>query len=178
MQLQDIAPALILAFLNHLERDRGNAVRNRNARLAALRALLKFAGHRDVEALHVVKQALDVPMKRFERPTFGFLSCEELLAIIGKPRPNWTSQPDHLLVHMLCNTGARVSAITGVRLADDVRDGAACVHLHGKGRKQRTMAAMAIDDQGSAGLVASDPRTGINIGSAAFALEARAGPSG
>ena len=52
MRLHDITPALILAFLDHLERDRGNAVRTRNARLAALRAFLKFAGHRDVEALH------------------------------------------------------------------------------------------------------------------------------
>ena len=139
MRLQDITPALILAFLDHLERDRCNAVRTRNARLAALRAFLKFAGHRDVEVLHIVEQALGVPMKRFERPMLGFLSREEMLAIIGKPGPSWTSQRDHLLLHMLYNTGARVSEIIGVRLADIVLDGAACVHLHGKGRKQRTM---------------------------------------
>ncbi len=128
MKLPDITPALILAFLDHLEHDRGNAVRTRNARLAALRAFLKFAGHRDVDALHVVEQALGVPMKRFERPLLGFLSREEMLAIIGKPGSSWTSQRDHLLLHMLYNTGARVSEIIGVRLADV-----------GKGRKQRTM---------------------------------------
>ena len=139
MKLPDITPALILAFLDHLEQCRGNAVRTRNARLAALRAFLKFAGHRDVSALHIVEQALGVPMKRFERPMLGFLSREEMLAIIGKPGSNWTSQRDHLLLHMLYNTGARVSEIIGVRLADVVLDGAACVHLHGKGRKQRTM---------------------------------------
>ncbi len=139
MKLQDITPALILAFLDHLEHDRGNAVRTRNARLAALRAFLKFAGHRDVDALHVVEQALGVPMKRYERPMFGFLSREEMLAIIGTPGSSWTRQRDHLLLHMLYNTGARVSEIIGVRLADVVLDGAACVHLHGKGRKQRTM---------------------------------------
>jgi integrase/recombinase XerD len=137
MNLQDITPALILAFLDHLEQDRGNAVRTRNARLAALRAFLKFAGHRDVNALHIVEQG--VPMKRFERPMLGFLSREEMLAIIGKPGSSWTSQRDHLLLHMLYNTGARVSEIIGVRLADVVLDGAACVHLHGNGRKQRTM---------------------------------------
>jgi len=139
MKLQDITPALILAFLDHLEQQRGNAVRTRNARLAALRAFLKFAGHRDVNALHVVEQALGVPMKRFERPMLGFLSREEMLAIIGKPGSSWTSQRDHLLLHMLYNTGARVSEIIGVRVADVVLEGAACVHLHGKGRKQRTM---------------------------------------
>jgi site-specific recombinase XerD len=139
IRLEDITSALILAFLDHLEQERGNAVRTRNARLAALRAFLKFAGHRDVGALHVVEQALGVPMKRFERPMLGFLSLEEMLAIIGKPGATWTSRRDHLLLHMLYNTGARVSEIIGVRVADVVLDGVACVHLHGKGRKQRTM---------------------------------------
>ena len=139
MKLEDITPALILAVLDHLEQDRGNAVRTRNARLAALRAFLKFAGHRDVDALHVVEQALGVPMKRFERPVLGFLTREEMLAVIGKPGASWTSQRDHLLLHMLYNTGARVSEIVAVRLADVVLDGVASVHLRGKGRKQRTM---------------------------------------
>jgi len=52
MQLADVTPALILAFLDHLETERHNAIRSRNARLAALRAFLKFAAHRDVTALH------------------------------------------------------------------------------------------------------------------------------
>lgn len=139
LSLQDITPGLILEFLAHLERDRGNCVRTRNARLAALRAFLKFASHRDVGALHAIEQALGVPMKRFERPLLGYLTREEILAIIGTPGPSWTSQRDHLLLHVLYNTGARVSEIIGVRLADVVLDGAACIHLHGKGRKQRTM---------------------------------------
>src|SRR5258706_5308828 len=118
IRLEEITPALILSFLDHLERDRGNTVRSRNARLAALRGFLKFAGHRDVGALHVVEQALGVPMKRFERPMVGFLSREEMLAIIGKPAASWTSQRDHLLLTMLYNTGARVSEIIGVLLSD------------------------------------------------------------
>jgi len=139
MRLREITPALMLAFLDHLEHRRGNSVRSRNARLAALRAFLKFAGRRDVTALHVVEQALGVPMKRFERPMIGFLSREEMLAIIGEPGDSWTSQRDHLLLRMLYNTGARVSEIIGIKLADVVLDGAACVHLQGKGRKQRTV---------------------------------------
>ena len=139
IRLEEITPALILAFLDHLEHERGNQIRSRNARLAALRAFLKFAGHRDISALHVVEQALGVPMKRFERPMLGYLSREEMLAVIGKPDAGWTSQRDHLLLTLLYNTGARVSEITGVRVADVVLDGAACVHLQGKGRKQRTV---------------------------------------
>jgi site-specific recombinase XerD len=139
MQLADITPELILAFLAHLEQERNNSIRSRNLRLTALRALLRFAGRRDVTALHMVERAMAVPMKRFERPMLGYLTRPEMLAVIGQPGESWTSQRDHLLLVMLYNTGGRVSEIVGVRVADVVLDGAACVHLQGKGRKQRSV---------------------------------------
>ena len=139
IHLSDITPSLILSFLDYLERERGNSARSRNLRLAGLRAFLKFAGHRDIGALHTVEQALGVPMKRFERPMLGFLSPKEMLAVIGKPGDSWTSQRDHLLLWMLYNTGARVSEIIAVTRVDVILDGAACVHLLGKGRKHRVV---------------------------------------
>jgi site-specific recombinase XerD len=138
LRLADIEPDLILAFLDHLEQQRHNTVQSRNLRLAALRAFLKFAARRDLSSLHVIERALGVPMKRFEQPILGFLSREEMSAVIGQPGDSWTSQRDHLLLAMMYNTGARVSEIIGVRVADVVLDGAPCVHLHGKGRKQRS----------------------------------------
>jgi site-specific recombinase XerD len=139
LRLVDIQPDLILAFLDHLEHERHNAVRSRNLRLTALRAFLKFAGRRDVASLHVAERALAVPMKRFERPMLGYLTREEMIAVLGQPGSGWTSQRDHLLLAMLYNTGARVSEIIGVRVLDVVLEGAACVHLQGKGRKQRSV---------------------------------------
>lgn len=139
MRLADVQPDLILAFLDHLERDRNNAVRSRNLRLTALRAFLKFAGRRDVASLHDVERALAVPMKRFERPMLNFLTRAEMVAVLGQPGESWSSQRDHLLLTMLYNTGARVSEIIGVRVVDVVLDGGACVHLHGKGRKLRSI---------------------------------------
>jgi site-specific recombinase XerD len=139
MRLADIQPDLILAFLDHLEHGRKNAVRSRNLRLTALRAFLKFAGRRDVTSLHDVERALAVPMKRFERPMLGFLSRDEMVAVLGQPGATWSSQRDHLLLAMLYNTGARVSEIIAVRVVDVVLDGGACVHLHGKGRKLRSI---------------------------------------
>ena len=139
MRLADIEPDLILAFLDHLEQQRHNSVRSRNLRLTSLRAFLKFAGRRDVLSLHAVERDLSVPMKRFERPMLGFLTREEMLVILGQPGSSWTSRRDHLLLAMLYNTGARVSELIGVRVAEVVLDGGACVHLHGKGRKQRVI---------------------------------------
>ena len=139
MRLTDLRPDLILAFLDHLERNRHNAVRSRNLRLTALRAFLKFAGRRDLTSLHVIEQALAVPMKRFEQPMLGFLTRPEMEAVLGQPGTLWSSKRDHLLLAMLYNTGARVSEIIGVRVVDVILDGSACVHLHGKGRKLRSI---------------------------------------
>ena len=139
MRLTDLRPDLILAFLDHLEHNRHNAIRSRNLRLTALRAFLKFAGRRDVTSLHVVEQAMAVPMKRFEQPMLGYLTRQEMEAVLGQPGTLWSSQRDHLLLIMLYNTGARVSEIIGVRVVDVILEGAACVHLHGKGRKLRSI---------------------------------------
>jgi site-specific recombinase XerD len=138
LNLSDIKPDLILAFLDYLEQQRQNSVRSRNLRLTALRAFLKFAARRDVSSFFVIEQALGVPMKRFEPPLLGFMSREEMLAVIGQPGGTWTSQRDHLLLAMLYNTGARVSEIIGVTVGDVVLGDSACVHLRGKGRKQRS----------------------------------------
>ena len=139
MRLTDLRPDLILAFLDHLEHNRHNAIRSRNLRLTALRAFLKFAGRRDVTSLHVVEQAMAVPMKRFEQPMLGYLTRQEMEAVLGQPGTLWSSQRDHLLLIMLYNTGARVSEIIGVRVVDVILEGAARVHLHGKGRKLRSI---------------------------------------
>ena len=138
LKLSDIKTDLILAFLDHLEQERQNSVRSRNLRLTALRAFLKFAARRDVSSFFVIEQALGIPMKRFEHPILGFMSREEMLAVIGQPGTTWTSQRDHLLFAMLYNTGARVSEIIGVKVGDVVLGESACVHLRGKGRKQRS----------------------------------------
>lgn len=140
MTLGKITPELITAFLDYLEQQRHNCVRSRNARLAALRSFLKFAGRRDVASLQVVERALGVPVKRFERPMFSYLSAEEMLAVMDAPPATWVGQRDHLLFQLLYNTGARVSEITQIKVGDVVlEEHAACVYLHGKGRKQRSV---------------------------------------
>ncbi len=140
MALADITPDLVIAFLDHLERKRHNSIRSRNTRLAALRSFMKFAAHRDVSSLHLIERVLGVPVKRFDRPMLCYLSREEVLAVIGMPDETWVSQRDHVLFLLLYNTGARVSEITVIKVGEVVLDdGAACVHLHGKGRKQRSV---------------------------------------
>lgn len=139
LRLADLNQELIVEFLDHLERERGNCVRSRNIRLAAIRSFLRFAAGRDIASLHLVEQALAVPMKRFERPMLGYLTREQMMAIIDVPATSWLGQRDRLLFTLLYNTGARVSEVTGIRVGDVVLGESPCVHLHGKGRKQRSV---------------------------------------
>ncbi|WP_010165166.1 tyrosine-type recombinase/integrase [Sphingomonas sp. PAMC 26617] len=138
--LADLEATLILAFLDHLERERGNTVRSRNARLSAIRAFLKYAAHQDLTALATIEHALAVPQKRCDKAVLGFLTRPEMEAIIDAPdRRCWAGQRDRALFTMLYNTGARVSEVIDLRICDVVLDVSPVAHLRGKGRKRRSV---------------------------------------
>ena len=138
--LNDLDAPLVLAFLDHLEKDRNNSIRSRNARLAAIRSFLRFAALKSPESLALIQRALAIPMKRCARPLVGFLSREEVQAIINAPDPTtWAGQRDQVLLSTLYNTGARVSEARGIKVADVTLEGSPMVRLHGKGRKDRTV---------------------------------------
>jgi site-specific recombinase XerD len=138
--LLELDATLLLAFLDHLEKERGNSVRSRNARLAAIRTFLKYAGHHDINALATIERALAIPQKRFDRPMVGFLSRDEIRAIIEAPDVStWAGQRDRVMFSAMYNTGARVSEMIGVRWGDVVLEGQPAIHLHGKGRKDRSV---------------------------------------
>lgn len=139
--LADLDAPLILGFLDHLEKDRGNGVRTRNLRLIAIRSFLRYAAYRDPTALPTIQRVLAIPMKRFDRPMLGFLSRSEIEAILAAPDlSTWSGQRDHVMLTTLYNTGARVSEVIGLRIADLDRcmGSGASVRIHGKGRKVRT----------------------------------------
>ena len=104
--MTDFNAKLILDFLDYLERDRQNAVRSRNARLVALRSFLKYAAHHDLTTLAVIEQALSIPMKRFDRRMLGFLTRDEIQAILEAPDAGtWAGQRDRALFSILYNRG-------------------------------------------------------------------------
>ncbi|EBR9859326.1 site-specific integrase [Morganella morganii subsp. morganii] len=171
MKLVDITPGLILKFLDYLESERQNSVRSRNLRLTALRTFLRFAGRRDITALHTVERALGVPMKRFDQPLLGHLTRPEILAILAHPGDQWVSQRDHLLFTLIYNTGARVSEVINIRVVDIVLDGTASVHLNGKGRRKRTIPLW----KSTAGIIRTWLRTNPDMRGNAALLPARSG---
>jgi integrase/recombinase XerD len=140
LALTDLDVTRIAAFLDYLETERHNTIRSRNARFAALRSFLGFAARKEPAALDTIRGVLALPMKRFERPLLGYLTREEIEALLDAPdRNTWCGQRDHVMLATLYNTGARVSELIGLEVGNVVLESSACVHLHGKGRKQRTV---------------------------------------
>jgi integrase/recombinase XerD len=140
LTLADLDAPLVLGFLSHLESQRGNGPRSRNARLAAVRSFMRYASFQDPASLPVIERVMAIPMKRFDRPLLGFLTKEEMDAILDIPaRSTWTGQRDYVMLATFYNTGARVSEIAALRRRDIAQGSHATVHLHGKGRKQRVV---------------------------------------
>lgn len=136
--LSELDAPLVLAFLDHLEKERGNTARSRNLRLTAIRSFMRFACARDPTAMPTAQRVLAIPSKRFDRPLVGFLSRQEMEAILVAPDGStWSGRRDRALLATLYNTGARVSEIIGVRRRDVTLAKSASVRLHGKGRKER-----------------------------------------
>src|SRR5215469_93679 len=133
IELTDLDTSLVSAFLDHLEVDRQNTIRSRNARFAALRSFLQYAGLMAPTALGTIRGVLAIPMKRFERPLVGYLAREEVEALLNAPDPaTWCGQRDRVMLATRYNTGARVSELIAMSVGDVVLDRSSSICIHGK----------------------------------------------
>jgi integrase/recombinase XerD len=140
LTLADLDAPAVLAFLDHLERGRGNSITTRNVRLAALRSFLQYASAREPTCLPAVQRVLAIPTKRFQRRLLGYLSREEIAAILAAPpESTWGGQRDRVLWAVMYNTGIRVSEAIGLRRSDVELNPSRTVRIEGKGRKQRVI---------------------------------------
>lgn len=138
LTLADLHAPFIIAFLRHLEKDRHNSIRSRNARFAAIRSFMQYVAIKEPSALGLTQSVLAIPMKRFEKPLIGFLSREHVHAILQAPSAaTWSGQRDRVMLATLYNTGARVSELIGMRIADVSFETGPAILIHGKGRKER-----------------------------------------
>jgi len=129
---------LIGEFLDHLETERGNSARSRNARLAAIRAFFHYIAPCEPAHAGMIRRVLAIPQKSFDRNLVRFLTRPEIEALIGAPdQRRWLGRRDHALLFVAVQTGLRVSELTALRCADIVLGHGAHVRCHGKGRKER-----------------------------------------
>jgi integrase/recombinase XerD len=140
LRMADVDAPVVLRFLDYLEQERGNSVRSRNIRLAALRAFFRFVALRDPASLGIVTRVLAIPVKRTDQKLIGYLTRPEIQALLTAPdRATWVGRRNHALLVTLYNSGARVSEITTLKQGQIRFAEHTCVQLVGKGRKERTI---------------------------------------
>lgn len=140
LSLTDFTREQTLAFLDYLEKERGNSCRTRNARLAAIRSFMNHAALIEPDKMGLAQRINSIPFKRHDRKTVTYLQEDEIDAILGVPDQSLPSgRRDYAMLLFLLRTGARVSEAIGINAADIRMDKPACVILRGKGGKERAV---------------------------------------
>lgn len=140
LRVEDLDAPSIFAFLDYLEQERGNSIRSRNARLAAIRSFFRLVALREPCCVSVSTRVLAIPLKRTDKRLIGYLTRPEIEAILAAPDPShWSGQRDHALLLTLYNSGARVSEVLTLRRRQIRFAETNFLELNGKGRKERTV---------------------------------------
>jgi integrase/recombinase XerD len=140
LDIDDLDAPLIGAFLNHLERDRGNSPRTRNNRLAAIHSFCRYAALKHPEHLATIGRVIAIPSKRYERNGVGYLQLEEIKALLTAPdRSTWLGRRDHALLLTAVLTGVRVTELVTLQVSDVSLSTGAHIKVKGKGRKRRAV---------------------------------------
>lgn len=138
LDLSDIEPDHVIAFLTHLEEVRKNAVTTRNVRLAAIHAFFRYVGSYHPEQLDRVQRILAVPFKRARQRIVEYLERDEIEAVLsGINRASRDGRRDYALLATMFKTGARVQEIVDLRVCDLQLIRPFQIRLFGKGRKER-----------------------------------------
>ena len=136
---EDLSFERTLAFLKYLEEVRGNHIRTRNQRLAALQTFFEYLGSRVPETLDTCQRVAAIPVKRVPPPETAFLEREEVSALLRSlPQGGRHGIRDRVLLLFLYNTGARVQEVADLRVEQLDLSEQPRVQLHGKGGKWRS----------------------------------------
>ena len=140
IEIERLEASLILAFLEHLERKRGNSARTRNARLAAINSFFRFLEYRVPSCLDQSRRIHAIPMKKTDQALIGYLMRDELQALLDAPDPTTLSGVrDRAMLHLAFAAGLRVSELVGLQLDQLDRQTMSTVHVIGKGRRERVL---------------------------------------
>ena len=119
LQLEDLDPTRITAFLSYLENERGNSARTRNARLTAIHSFFHYAALKAPECAEQIARVLSIPEKRYESTLISYLTEPEIDALLAAPdRSTLTGRRDHALLLLAVQTGLRASELASLRCQD------------------------------------------------------------
>ena len=138
LQLSDLGPDTVLAFLDHLETERKNCAATRNCRLVAIHRFFAYVADRDPSDAELCRRVLDIPIKKTSSTSMTYLDQAETKALLAAPPPTQRlGGRDRALLTLMYNTGARASEVVGIDVKDLRLDPPTQVRIAGKGRKER-----------------------------------------
>jgi len=138
LDIAQLDAPLIAAFLEHLERERGNSTATRNNRLAAIHSLFAYLALHHPEHAATIQRVLAIPPKRTEKNLVTYLTDPEVDALLHAcDQTTWTGRRDHVMFALTIQTGLRISELAALVREDITLTTGANVHTIGKGRKER-----------------------------------------
>jgi len=138
LDLGDLGPSEVLAFLEQLETSRHNLVATRNVRLAAIHAFFRYCATADPTRVEHCQRVLAIPFKRTGSRPIQYFEYDEIQAVLASvDRTTADGRRDYALLATMFNTGARVQEIVTLCVRDLHLDALPQVRLYGKGRKER-----------------------------------------
>jgi integrase/recombinase XerD len=143
LRLQQIDVSLVEAFLDYWEVERKSSPSTRNHRLTTLHAFFRYVQAEEPTHMLQCQKILAIPLRRYARPTVGYLSKEELAEILAQPDLQTAQgRRDAVLLSVLYDTGERVQELIDLSVGDVRLDPPAQLRLLGKGRKMRAVPLM------------------------------------
>lgn len=140
LQVGQLDIATLLAFLDHLEADRENAVRTRNARLSAIKSFFRYLEFRHPEWFDLAAQVHALPQKKSDLPSLECLVDSEVRALLDAPAAGTVAGlRDRAMLCLAYNAGLRVSELVGLALEDLAQPALDSIRVMGKGRRGRVL---------------------------------------
>lgn len=140
LTIEDLDAPLILAFLAHIQQERGNSATTRNLRLAAIKTFMRYVEYRVPSALEQIGRIHAIPVKRHDQKLIRHLTIEEVRAILNAPDlATRSGVRDRAMMHLCFAAGLRVSELVGVLTENLSLQHGASVMVRGKGRKERCL---------------------------------------
>jgi integrase/recombinase XerD len=140
LHIEQLDAALVMDFLGHIERERGNGATTRNLRLAAIKTFMRYVEYQVPSALEQISRIYAIPTKRHDHVLIRHLAMDEVRAILNAP--NLTTRlgiRDRAMMHLCFAAGLRVSELVEAMTANLCLQRTPSLLVKGKGRKERCL---------------------------------------
>ena len=140
IEIEQLDAPLVLDFLMHLESQRGNTPRTRNARLAAINAFFRYLEFRLPICLDQAQRIHAIPTKKTDQALIGYLTRVELEALLNTPdRHSLSGIRDRAMLNLTFAAGLRVSELVGLQISAFTLGQHPSLQVIGKGRREREL---------------------------------------